>query len=71
MADDPEGFDDAVAESEGDPRVVLALNLALSTAFAWLVVFGLSLVDVMAYTPVNVATLAAVLVGMTYLVTRT
>lgn len=71
MADDPEGFDDAVADAEGDPRVVLALNLLLSSAFAWLVVWGLSMLGVAAYTAVNAATLAAVLVGVTYLITRT
>lgn len=70
MADDHEGFDDAVADAEGDPRVILALNLLLSSAFAWLAVWGLSVLDVAAYTPINVATLAAVLVGVTYLVTR-
>jgi high-affinity Fe2+/Pb2+ permease len=70
MADDPEGFDDAVTDAEGDPRVILALNLLLSSAFAWLVVWGLSALDVAAYTAVNVATLAVVLVGVTYLITR-
>lgn len=70
MADDPEGFDDAVADAEGDPRVILALNLVLSSAFAWVVVWGLSVLDVAAYSAVNVATLAAVLVGVTYLITR-
>jgi hypothetical protein len=70
MADDPEGFDDAVTDAEGDPRVILALNLVLSSAFAWLVVWALSILDLAAYSAVNVATLAAVLVGVTYLVTR-
>ncbi|WP_338740577.1 hypothetical protein [Haloplanus salilacus] len=70
MADDPEGFDDAVTDAEGDPRVILALNLVLSSAFAWLVIWGLSVLDVAAYTAVNVATLAAALVGVTYLITR-
>jgi uncharacterized membrane protein len=70
MADDPEGFDDAVADAEGDPRVILALNLVLSSAFAWVVVWALSMLGVAAYSAVNVATLAAVLVGMTYLITR-
>jgi hypothetical protein len=70
MADDPEGFDDAVADAEGDPRVILALNLVLSSAFAWVVVWALSMLGVAAHSAVNVATLAAVLVGMTYLITR-
>jgi hypothetical protein len=68
MTDDPEGFEDAVADAEGDPRVVLAMNLVLSSTFAWVVVWGLSMLDVVAYTAVNVASLAAVFVGVTYLV---
>jgi hypothetical protein len=70
MADDAEGFDDAVADAEGDPRVILALNLVLSSLFAWAVVWGLSMIDIVAYGAVNVATLAAVLVGVTYLITQ-
>ncbi|GAB3314023.1 hypothetical protein EI982_12050 [Haloplanus rallus] len=70
MADDAEGFDDAVADAEGDPRVILALNLVLSSLFAWVVVWGLSAIDIVAYGAVNVATLAAVLVGVTYLITQ-
>jgi len=70
MVDDAEGFDDAVADAEGDPRVVLALNLVLSSLFAWAVVWGLSMIDIVAYGAVNVATLAAVLVGVTYLITQ-
>jgi len=70
MADDAEGFDDAVTDAEGDPRVVLALNLVLSSLFAWVVVWGLSMIDIVAYGAVNVATLAAVLVGVTYLITQ-
>ena len=70
MADDAEGFDDAVADAEGDPRVILALNLVLSSLLAWVVVWGLSMIDIVAYGAVNVATLAAVLVGVTYLITQ-
>jgi hypothetical protein len=66
--DEPEGFEDAVADTEGDPRVVIALNVVLSSAFAWVVVWGLSMLELVAYTPVNVASLAAVFVGITYLV---
>jgi uncharacterized membrane protein len=50
--------------------VILALNLVLSSAFAWVVVWALSMLGVAAYSAVNVATLAAVLVGMTYPITR-
>ena len=56
--------------SEGDPRVLWAMNIALSSAFAAVVVWGLSALDLAAFTPVNVATLALVVVAVTYLVTR-
>ncbi|ESP89533.1 hypothetical protein [Candidatus Halobonum tyrrellensis] len=71
MADDSagsEGFD--AADSDGDPRVLFAMNVVLSSAFAAVVVWGLSFLGIAAFSFVNVATLAALLVAATYLVTR-
>ena len=56
--------------SEGDPRVLWAMNVALSSAFAAAVVWGLSFLDLARFTLTNVATLALVLVALTYLITR-
>lgn len=56
--------------TEGDPRVLLVMNLVLSSLFAVAVVWGLDLIGLMPFTPWNVATLAALLVGVTYLVTK-
>ena len=56
--------------SEGDPRVLWPMNVALSSAFAAVVVWGLSFLDIAPFTLTNVATLALVLVGLTYLITR-
>lgn len=56
--------------SEGDPRVLLVMNVVLSTAFAAAVVWGLSFLDLVPLTLVNVATLAVVLVALTYAVTH-
>lgn len=56
--------------SEGDPRVLLVMNVVLSTAFAAAVVWGLSFLDLVPLTLVNVATLAVLLVALTYAVTH-
>ncbi|ELZ88204.1 hypothetical protein C453_02002 [Haloferax elongans ATCC BAA-1513] len=55
---------------EGDPRVLLVMNVVLSSVFATVVVFGLSYADLAAFTLVNVASAALVLVALTYLVTK-
>ncbi|WP_435177385.1 hypothetical protein [Halorussus sp. AFM4] len=59
-----------MANSKGDPRVLLVMNLVLSTAFATAVVWGLSFIDMVAFTWRNVAVLAGLLVVVTHLVTR-
>ena len=56
--------------SEGDPRVLWVMNVVLSSAFAAVVVWGLSYLDLAAFTLTNVATLAVLVVAVTYLVTR-
>lgn len=56
--------------SQGDPRVLFAMNLVLSTVFASVVVWGLSYVDVVPFTLVNVASFALVLMAVTHVVTR-
>ncbi|SFR32045.1 hypothetical protein [Halogeometricum limi] len=56
--------------SRGDPRVLFAMNLVLSSVFASVVVWGLDLVGLLELTFVNVASLALVLMAVTYLVTR-
>ncbi|WP_129114083.1 hypothetical protein [Halegenticoccus tardaugens] len=59
-----------MARSRGDPRVLLTMNLALSSAFAAVVVWGLSFIDVVPFTLERVAVLAALLFVVTHLVTR-
>ena len=56
--------------SEGNPRVLFVMNLLLSSAFAAVVVWGLSFLEIAAFSFVNVATLAVLLFAATYLVTR-
>ena len=54
--------------SEGDIRVLLALDLLLSLVFASAVVWGLDLVGVAAFTARNVAVGTVGLAVLTYLV---
>ncbi|WP_248895878.1 hypothetical protein [Haloplanus halobius] len=56
--------------SEGDPRVLFVMNAVLSSLFAATVVWGLSFLDVVAFSPWTVASLALLLMAITHLVTR-
>lgn len=57
-----------MADSKGDPRILFVLNLVLSTAFALLVVWGLSFIGMLAFDWVTVAVAAVLLMVVTYLV---
>ena len=54
--------------SDGDPRVLFAMNLVLSTAFASAVVWGFSVLDLAAFTLRTVAGFALVVFALTYVV---
>lgn len=54
--------------SQGDPRVLLALNLLLSALFSTAVVFGLSVVGLAEFTWTNVAVATGALVMLTWFV---
>ena len=66
---DADGFSEGVAASRGDPRVLLAMNVVLSTLFGWVIVGGLSVIDIVAFDLLNVATAAIVVFSLTYYVT--
>lgn len=68
--EEAKGFSEGAATSQGDPRVLLAINAVLSTMFGWTIVGGLSVLDVVAFDPINVATAAIVIFGLTYVVTQ-
>ncbi|KAB1187181.1 MULTISPECIES: hypothetical protein [Haloferax] len=55
---------------EGDPRVLIVMNFILSSLFATVVIYGLSYLDLAAFTFVNVASLALILTAITYVVTK-
>jgi len=56
--------------SQGDPRVLFVMNLVLSTLFAYGVIWGLELIGLVSTTVWNVASLALLLMVVTYVVTR-
>ena len=56
--------------SQGDPRVLFAMNLVLSSVFASTVVWGLSVLGFVEFTVWNAGSLALLLMAVTYLVTR-
>jgi len=56
--------------AKGDPRVHLLMNAVLSVIYATVVVWGLSYLDLAAFTLTNVATAAVVIFGLTYLVVQ-
>lgn len=65
---DPAGFGAGAEQSQGDTRVVLALNAVLSTGFALTITWGLDVLGVLVFTAVNVATLAILLFAISYAV---
>lgn len=67
MSEDESG---QITWGEGDPRVLFVMNAILSSIFATVVVYGLSYVDLAAFTLVNVASMALVLFAITYVVTK-
>ncbi len=66
---DVEGFSEGLSSSEGDPRVLFAMNAILSALFAWSIIWGLSFLGLVSFTLINVATAAVLLFTMTYVVT--
>ncbi|GAB7009782.1 hypothetical protein [Halorubrum trueperi] len=66
MSKEPKGIREGVENSKGDPRVLLLLNAILSTWLAWTTIWGLDLLDVVAFSVQNVATLALIVFALTY-----
>ena len=66
--DDADGFEAGASGTRGDPRVLIAMNVVLSTVFAATVVWGLSYLGAAEFTLVNVATGAVLLVAVSYVV---
>ena len=66
---DTDGFEEGASGTRGDPRVLVAMNVVLSTAFAATVVWGLSLLGAAEFTFINVATGAVLLIALSYVVT--
>lgn len=69
--DGPEGLQEGVSSSQGDPRVLVALNAILSFLFAWMVVWGASLIGIVEYGWTTIAVATVGLFLLTYVVTLT
>jgi hypothetical protein len=67
MSDD--GFEAGASQSQGDPRVLIAMNIVLSTGFAATIVWGLDVLGAVDLTLINVATGAVLLFALTYIIT--
>ena len=63
------GFEAGTRGSQGDSRVLIGLNIVLSTGFAATIVWGLDLLGAVELTVINVATGAILLFALTYLLT--
>lgn len=57
---------DGRTASDGDIRVLIVLNVLLSLVFSVGVVYGLELVGIGEFTPVNVGVATVFLTGLTY-----
>ncbi|MFB6205194.1 MAG: hypothetical protein ABEJ05_01510 [Haloglomus sp.] len=53
--------------SQGDPRVLFVMNLVLSLAFSYVVVWGLDFIDTVAFSWQLVGTMTLVLMVVTWL----
>ena len=65
---DTDGFEEGASGTRGDPRVLVGMNVVLSTAFAATIVWGLSLLGTAEFTFINVATGAVLLIALSYVV---
>lgn len=67
---DADSFEEGASESQGDPRVLIVMNIFLSTVFATIIVWGLDVIGATELTVINVATGAILLFALTYAVTQ-
>ena len=67
---DRDGLQEGLESSEGDPRVIVAMNAVLSTLFAVLIVWGASIVGTLEYSLATVAVAAVALFVLTLVMTR-
>ena len=64
-----DGFEAGTSRSQGDPRVLIVMNIVLSAGFSATIVWGLDLLGAADLTLINVATGAILLFALTYVVT--
>ncbi|CAJ51160.1 hypothetical protein [Haloquadratum walsbyi] len=52
--------------SDGDPRVLFAMNIILSAVFGTGIIWGLSFIEIATFSPINVVTLTLIIAAVTY-----
>ena len=67
MSDD--GFEAGASQSQGDPRVLITMNIVLSAGFSATIVWGLDVLGAADLSLINVATGAILLFALTYVIT--
>ncbi|WP_440763866.1 hypothetical protein [Natronorubrum sp. DTA7] len=67
---EPDGLTEGLESSEGDPRVLVAMNAVLSTLFAAMFVWGADLVGALEFGVATVAVVAVAVFVLTHVVTR-
>ncbi|ERG95959.1 MAG: hypothetical protein J07HQW2_02420 [Haloquadratum walsbyi J07HQW2] len=54
--------------SDGDPRVLFAMNIVLSAIFGTGIIWGLSFIKIAAFSLINIASLTLIIVAVTYVI---
>jgi hypothetical protein len=52
--------------SDGDPRVLFAMNIILSAVFGTGIIWGLSFIEIATFSLINVVTLTLIIAAVTY-----
>lgn len=64
-----EDVQDGIEGSSGHPVVLLVLNVVLSVAFAYMVIYASDLANITTFAWNQVGALAVILIALTYIVT--
>lgn len=67
---DGDGLQEGLESSQGDPRLLTALNAVLSTAFAGLVLWGLDFIGAREFSFAALAVAAVCLFALTYILVQ-
>lgn len=66
--EETKGFNEGVESSSGDPKLLLGMNAVFSIILGWTIIGGLSIIDLAAFTLLNVASLSIATFALTYMI---